>query len=72
MRATSHIAEKPSETGATEEKKTTHNLLLIDGDTNSALRISEMFENHHVACVTCTSLADATTMLQQEQPLDAV
>jgi DNA-binding NtrC family response regulator len=71
MRATSHIAEKPSETDATEEKKATQTLLLIDGDANSASRISEMFGNHHVACVTCSSLADATTMLQQEQPLDA-
>jgi DNA-binding NtrC family response regulator len=71
MRATSHIAEKPRETGATEEKKTTQTLLIIDGDTNSASRISEMFENHHVSCVTCSSLADATSMLKQEQPLDA-
>jgi DNA-binding NtrC family response regulator len=30
-----------------------------------------MFELHHIACVTCSSLADATTMLRQEQPLDA-
>jgi len=71
MRATSHIAEKPRETDTAEEKKATQTLLLIDGDVTSATRISEMFENHHMACVTCSSLADATTMLQQEQPLDA-
>jgi DNA-binding NtrC family response regulator len=71
MRATSHIAEKSREDDATKEKKATQTLLLIDGDANSASRISEMFQNHHVACVTCSSLADATTMLQQEQPLDA-
>jgi DNA-binding NtrC family response regulator len=71
MRATSHIAEKPRETDATEEKKATQTLLLIDGDAHSAARIREMFELHHIACVTCSSLADATTMLRQEQPLDA-
>lgn len=71
MRATSHIAEKPRETDATEEKKATQTLLLIDGDAHSAARIRDMFELHHIACVTCSSLADATTMLRQEQPLDA-
>lgn len=71
MRSTSHIAEKPREAEVTQNKKATQTLLLIDGDTTSSTRISEMFENHHVACVTCSSLADATTMLQQEQPLDA-
>jgi len=70
MRATSHIAEKPRETDATEEKKATQTLLLIDGDAHSAARIREMFELHHIACVTCSSLADATTILRQEQPLD--
>ncbi len=71
MRATSHIAEKPRETDATEEKKATQTLLLIDGDAHSAARIRDMFELHNIACVTCSSLADATTMLRQEQPLDA-
>ena len=71
MRATSHIAEKPRETDATEEKKATQTLLLIDGEAHSAARIRDMFELHHIACVTCSSLADATTMLRQEQPLDA-
>jgi len=71
MRATSHIAEKPRETDATEEKKATQTLLLIDGDAHSAARIRDMFELHHIACVTCSSLADASTMLRQEQPLDA-
>ena len=71
MRDTSHIAEKTREAATTEHKKATSTLLLIDGDANSAARIGEMFENHDVACVTCTSLADATTVLQQEQPLDA-
>ena len=71
MRATSHIAEKPRETDATEEKKATQTLLLIDGDAHSAARIRDMFELHHIACVTRSSLADATTMLRQEHPLDA-
>ncbi len=71
MRPTSHTAEKAREAEVIEGKKTTQTLLLIDGDATSSARISEMFENHHVACVTCSSLADATTMLQQEQPLDA-
>lgn len=71
MRATPQIAEKHSKPDAVEEKMATQTLLLIDGDANSAARISEMFENHHVACVTCSSLADATTVLRQEQPLDA-
>ena len=71
MRVRSQISEKPGEAVIPESKKATQTLLLIDGDAISAARISEMFEKHHLACVTCSNLADATTMLQQEQPLDA-
>ncbi len=71
MRSTSHIAEKPREGEVTADKKATQTLLLIDGDASSSARFREMFESHHVACITCSSLADAITMLRQEQPLDA-
>ncbi|MEN9535048.1 MAG: hypothetical protein RIR37_321 [Verrucomicrobiota bacterium] len=71
MRANSHIAEKTLETETAENLKATQTLLLIDTDAKSSERIREMFENHRIACVACTSLADATSVLRQEQPLDA-
>jgi len=72
IQSPAHIAEKKREEKIADRQRATQTLLLIDADNKSAKRTSDMFEHHHVACVTCHNLADALAIISQEQPLDAI